>query len=265
MRLFLALTASLLWSTALSAEQTAHPKPVPPVSTNITEGNTNKSPPLSVFLSNSPSKEAAWESYEFLILRTVYLTGNIDDGNIDKLIRDISILNGLDQEKPIKIKINSPGGNVYAGLRLHSVLNEITAPIHTVCDGMAMSMAAVILVLGDHRIANQGCHYMIHPPSSMGSDGVSTPTSYVQKTDHLLGIQDILIRILSENSGLSEADIRSMFEFETFYTAEELVELGFADEAVTPTAREKPGSRKIPEHLVPKTRIIRHLTEELNQ
>lgn len=72
-----------------------------------------------------------------------------------------------DFNEPITLLINSPGGSCEIGWAIVDVMNFIRLPVHTVCIGLAASMAADIFVNGDHRTMGEHSTLMIHSHSSM--------------------------------------------------------------------------------------------------
>lgn len=208
------------------------------------------------------NRTKAWTLYEFYVLRTVHLGGPVSDSSVRTLVENFRVLGEIDAEKPITIIINSPGGSVFAGFNLYNAMMSAPTPFTTICDGMAASMAAVILAVGDHRIANDGCVFLIH---EMGGGGPGGQTTDMLKTaDWFMTIENVLTQILSENSGLSWADVRRVWEYETFFNADETLALGFVDEVVSDKPRElAEGTRGVPETLLPREHLTRNVRERM--
>ena len=99
-------------------------------------------------------------------LSRIITLGEIDIDSINEVIGIIYEINEEDAKKtqvePIKLIINSLGGEVYSGLALVDVIDNSLTPIHTICHGSAMSMALVILAAGHHRIASKYATFMYH-------------------------------------------------------------------------------------------------------
>lgn len=206
--------------------------------------------------------EDAWELYEYYVLRTIYLAEAVTGPSVGRLIGDIRILGEIDAEKPITLVISSGGGSVFDGLNLYNAMMASPAPVNTVCDGMALSMAAVILAAGEHRVARDGCMFMVHEVS-VGAPGGQT-TEHVKWTDTVISVENLLAEILSRNSGLSMADVRRVWEFESFYNAAETLALGFVDAVEGDAPRDlASGSRTIPPELLPGARIARQVSERM--
>ena len=205
----------------------------------------------------------AWEKYEFYVLRRLHLDTAVSDSSVAAIIADLNVMNEI-SDKPVTLVINSPGGGVFAGLNLYNAMMASRSPVNTVCDGMAASMAAVLLSAGAHRTANDGCAYMMHEVGA-GAPGGQT-TDHIKWTDMIVSVENLLLQILSENSGLSMADVRTLGEFETFWNAEETLALGFVDEVTGGKPRDlAAGSRGIPSDLLPKKRIARQIAERMGQ
>lgn len=206
----------------------------------------------------------AWEKYEFWVLRRVHLKGVVNDSSVDTLANQIETLNRIGMVKPLTIVIDSPGGGVLAGFRLLNAMNNSTVPVNTVCDGWAMSMAAVVLAYGSHREVNKGCVFMIHEVGT-GAPGGQT-TDHIKWAETVINVENILASILAESSGLSVKDVRAVWEYETFFNAEETVRLGFADEIIpTGNPSQVPGSRTVPEDLLPLNKMRKSFDERLTK
>lgn len=99
-------------------------------------------------------------------LSRVITLGYIDEISANEIIQDIYEINEEDAKKekvdPIKLIINSGGGEIYSGLALIDVIDNSQTPIYTVCHGRAMSMALVVYAAGHHRIASKYATFMYH-------------------------------------------------------------------------------------------------------
>jgi len=99
-------------------------------------------------------------------LSRVITLGDIDCIEINQIIQDIYEINAENHKKttvePIKLIINSFGGEVFSGLALIDVIDSSQTPIHTICHGTAMSMALIIYAAGHHRIASKYATFMYH-------------------------------------------------------------------------------------------------------
>lgn len=99
--------------------------------------------------------------------KTVVLSGEVDDKTIMCCIEDILEINELremyqDDNEPIKLFINSPGGSVYDGFALIGIMETSPLPVHTYAFGQIMSMALPIFVSGQVRVASKYATFMYH-------------------------------------------------------------------------------------------------------
>jgi len=99
-------------------------------------------------------------------LSRIITIGNIETDMVNELIRDIYEINEEDIKKqtadPIKLIINSSGGEIYSGLALIDIISTSLTPIHTICHGSAMSMGLIIFVAGHYRTSSPNATFMYH-------------------------------------------------------------------------------------------------------
>lgn len=166
------------------------------------------------------------------------------DGNfivLDEFLDDLENLSGCSS---ITIRINSPGGNMNAGVVIHNRLRDLGAHITTICDGLAASAASIIFMAGDTRKIYSGGIVMVHGAAVL-------LYGYYQEQD-VAKVQTMLrahnqagINIYVERTGKDEATIRQMVEAETWLTGQEAVDNGFATEVIADADDEEPVSMKL--------------------
>jgi ATP-dependent Clp protease protease subunit len=92
--------------------------------------------------------------------------GDVETDIINDIIQFIYEINEEDVKKqsaePIKLIINSTGGEIYSGLALIDVIDTSLTPVHTICHGAAMSMGLIIFAAGHHRVASKNATFMYH-------------------------------------------------------------------------------------------------------
>jgi ATP-dependent Clp protease protease subunit len=137
-----------------------------------------------------------------------------------------------DNNQPIKLYIDSSGGEIRAGLALIDVIEMLRkkVQIDVVCIGKAYSMAAVILAAGGkgHRFLLPHAEVMIHEPLIAGGAGGSAST--VKSTaESLIAIRDVISGLLSKYTGKSQEDINEAISRDLFMTADEAIKFGMAD------------------------------------
>lgn len=136
-------------------------------------------------------------------------------------------LAALGDVSEIQVRINSPGGDVFAGVAIHSMLKRHNASITVYVDGLAASIASIIAMAGDKIIMPKGSMLMIHNPWSMAFGDAN---DFRQMADTLDTIRGSMIPIYAEKTGLSEDDIIALLDAETWLTAEDAIAQGFATE-----------------------------------
>lgn len=111
---------------------------------------------------------------KFLKTRQIILSGEINKENAEKTVRQLLVLEA-DNDKPIYVYIDSPGGDVDAGFAIFDTIRFINAPVYTVGMGLVASAGALILLAApkERRLGFPHSHYLIHQPSS-GMKGVAT-------------------------------------------------------------------------------------------
>src|SRR5438132_1119295 len=117
--------------------------------------------------------ERAFDIYSRLLSERVIFIGTpIDDQIANLVVAQLLHLESEDPEKDISLYVNSPGGQVYAGLAIYDTMQFIKPDVQTTCVGIAMSMGALILTGGTHgkRFALPNSRILIHQPSG-GFDG----------------------------------------------------------------------------------------------
>jgi len=125
--------------------------------------------------------------------------------------------------------INSPGGDVFAGVSIYNALRDYEGNVTVRVDGLAASIASIVAMAGDKIIMSPGSMMMIHKPWTMAMGDSEELKKTIQVLD---GIESSLIPIYATRTGKSEEEIVSLLEAETWLTAEEAVAEGFADEAI---------------------------------
>ena len=122
---------------------------------------------IPIVVEQTERGERAYDIYSRLLKdRIIFLDGAIDDENANLVIAQLLLLEAEDPTKDIWLYINSPGGNVTAGLAIIDTMQYIRSGVNTVCIGQAASMAAVVLACGTKgkRQALLRSRILIHQP-----------------------------------------------------------------------------------------------------
>ena len=174
--------------------------------------------------------ERAWDIYSRLLKdRIVFLGTPIDSGIANLIIAQFLFLESQDADKEVMFYINSPGGEVNAGLAIYDTMQHIRSRISTICIGQAASMAAILLAAGERgrRFALPNARVLIHQP--MG--GVSGQATDIEiHAREILQLRERLNDILVRHSGQSLERVRKDTERDFFMSADQAVEYGIIDE-----------------------------------
>ena len=173
--------------------------------------------------------ERAYDIYSRLLKdRIIFLSGPIDDNMANTIIAQLLFLEAEDKDKDIYIYINSPGGYIHSGLAILDTMNYIKPEIHTICVGIAASMASIILAYGEKgkRSILENAEVMIHQPLG-GVEGQATDIEISAK--HILMQKERVKKMLSEITGKKESEIEKDIDRDYYMTASEAKSYGIID------------------------------------
>ena len=189
--------------------------------------------------------ERAYDIYSRLLKdRIVMLNGPVEDGMANVIIAQLLFLESENPEKAINLYINSPGGAVTAGLAIYDTMQYIKSPVRTIVMGQAASMGSFLAQAGTpgERIVLPESRTMIHRVSS-GTRGTSGSV-HVQELEfedakrHFEESKRLNQRLTElyvkhNTAGKTYEELFDTMKFDTFLSAQEAVENGFADKVVT--------------------------------
>lgn len=126
----------------------------------------------------------------------------------------------------LTVRINSYGGEVSQGLGIYNLLKEWNGHVTTVCDGFACSAASVVFVAGKTRVMPKTSLLMIHNAWTIAS---GDSEDFKKMAEDLAKINEPIVQSYCNATGLPVSKIQKMMNEETWLTAEEAFELGFAN------------------------------------
>lgn len=138
-------------------------------------------------------------------------------------------LDALGDISELDVYINSNGGDIFAGQAIYSMLKRHDAKVTVYVDGLAASIASVIAMAGDKIIMPKGSMMMIHE-GMIGLMGYLNAPKLRKYADEIEKITDSVIVPAYERSMQTVDEIKEMMAAETWLSAEDAVEIGFADE-----------------------------------
>ena len=194
--------------------------------------NPTNIPLIPYVVEQTPRGERSYDIYSRLLNdRIVFLGEPITRESANLVIAQLLHLESQDPDKDISLYIDSPGGEVYAGLGILDTMNFIKPEVSTICVGMAASMAAVLLACGakGKRLALPNSMVLIHQPSS-GVQGQQTDIQIV--ADETKYIREHLNQILSDATGQPIQKIQADTERDNYLRADAALEYGLVDRVI---------------------------------
>ena len=190
------------------------------------------SPFVPTVLEQTTRGERAYDIYSRLLNERIVILGTAVDSDIANLIvAQLVHLESEDPDKDIALYINSPGGEVYAGMAIYDTMQFIKPDVQTICFGMAMSMGAILLAGGakGKRLALQNARIMIHQGTS-GFQGQATDIEIHAR--EVLNIRKRMDEVLAHHTGKTIEQIHLDTERDYCLGAEEAREYGIIDKVV---------------------------------
>ena len=190
-------------------------------------------PLIPYVIEQTPRGERSYDIYSRLLNdRIVFLGEPVTRDSANLVIAQLLHLESQDPEKDISLYIDSPGGDVYAGLGILDTMNFIKPDVSTICVGMAASMAAVLLAAGakGKRLALPNSMVLIHQPSS-GVQGQQTDIQIV--ADETKWIREHLNELLSEYTGQPLEKVNVDTERDNYMRAQEAADYGLVDRVIS--------------------------------
>ncbi len=181
--------------------------------------------------------ERGWDIFSRLLKDRVILLGSeIDRAVANVVIAQLLFLDSEDPGKDIMLYINSPGGEVSAGLAIYDTMQFIRSDIATYCMGQAASMGSFLLGAGTKgkRYALPHARVMIHQPLA-GLSGQATDIDIHAR--EILRTRDTLNGLYALHTGQSVERIARDTERDNFMSPAEAKEYGLIDDVLV---REKP-------------------------
>lgn len=140
-------------------------------------------------------------------------------------------LQGYSNINSIELRIHSPGGDVFEGMAIYNLLAQHPAHIDGYIDGLAASMGSVIAMACDVLHIPENAMMMIHKPWGIQGGDAEDMRRYADLLDK---VEESLISAYMKKSGKSEEEIKDLLTDETWFTGQEAVEAGFADQLIAP-------------------------------
>jgi ATP-dependent Clp protease protease subunit len=192
------------------------------------------SPLVPMVVEQTSRGERAFDIYSRLLNeRIIFLGTPIDDQIANLVVAQLLHLESEDPDKDISIYVNSPGGDVYAGLAIYDTMQFIRPDVQTICIGIAMSMGAVLLAGGakGKRMALPNAKILIHQIwSPYGPGGQAADIE--RRARETINLKRRIEEILALDTKQDLEKIARDTDRDYFMTSQEAVEYGIIDRVI---------------------------------
>jgi ATP-dependent Clp protease, protease subunit len=189
---------------------------------------------IPTVLDQSARGERAFDIYSLLLKeRIVFLGQEVDDQIANLLVAEMLYLEAQDPDRDIHLYINSPGGLAYGGMAIYDVMQHVRCEVSTICVGMGMSAAAMILCGGapGKRLALPSAKIMIHQGSA-GARGA--PRDMEIHLREVMSTTRRMAEIIAYHTGRPVDQVEQDIDRDYYMTAGEAKEYGLIDDIIAP-------------------------------
>ena len=176
--------------------------------------------------------ERVYDIYSRLLKdRIIFLGTPIDSQVANTIVAQMLFLEAQNPNQEIKLYINSPGGDVYAGLAIYDTMQYVKSPVATIVVGMAASMGAFLLAAGEagQRYALPHARVMIHQPWG-GAQGQATDIAI--QAEQILKSKKLLNELLARHTGQPVEKVEADSDRDFWMTADEARDYGLVDRVI---------------------------------
>lgn len=191
---------------------------------------------IPMVIDSSGHGERAYDIYSLLLKeRIIFLGTGINDQVANLIVAQLLYLDSQDSKTPIQMYINSPGGQVYAGLAIYDTMQMVKAPVSTMAVGVTASMGTALLCAGATGKRYALPHATIHMhPTGGGAQGYTEDVRIAYREQERIQAQ--LFHLIGKHSGHQWQEIESYFLRDRYMNAHEAMEFGLIDEILGDTS-----------------------------
>ncbi|MBA3072077.1 MAG: ATP-dependent Clp protease proteolytic subunit [Anaerolineae bacterium] len=194
---------------------------------------------LPMVIENSGRGERAYDIYSLLFReRIIFLGTPIDDQVANAIVAQLLVLSREDSDADIQMYINSPGGQIYAGLAIYDTMKMIPNKISTVAVGVTASFGTVLLAAGTKGKRYALPHATIHMHQPLGGAEGQASDIEIQARE-ILRLKARLMGILSETTGQTQEIIERDTDRNFYMDAQQAVDYGLVDQVLAPPKPEE--------------------------
>jgi ATP-dependent Clp protease, protease subunit len=190
-------------------------------------------PLVPMVIEQTTRGERSFDIYSRLLKDRIVMVGSpIDDEVANVVVAQLLHLESDDPEKDISLYVNSPGGDVYAGLAIYDTLSFVKPDVRTICVGTAMSMGAVLLAAGakGKRSALPNAKILIHQVWTGQFGGQASDVEI--RAREVLDLKRRVEQILADHTGQPLERVAADTDRDHFMSAQEALEYGLIDEVI---------------------------------
>ncbi|MCK9486584.1 MAG: ATP-dependent Clp protease proteolytic subunit [Dehalococcoidia bacterium] len=190
-----------------------------------------------------PRGERSYDIYSLLLKeRVVYLGTAIDSNVANSIVAQLLWLEREDSERDISLYVNSPGGEIYAGLAIIDTMELIRADVSTIAVGFSASMGTAVLAAGAAGKRFTLPSATIHMHQALGGAQGQTRDVEIQANE-LIRLNERMRRLLADRTGRPIDEIARDFDRDRFMDAEEAKAYGLVDEVLQAAPSNEPRRR----------------------
>ena len=182
--------------------------------------------------------ERAYDIFSLLLKERIIILGTpINDQIANLIVAQLLWLASEDDSKPIRMYINSPGGQVYSGMAIYDTMQQVTCPVSTVAVGFTASFGTILLTAGTKgmRYALPNATIHLHQPLG-GARGQASDIAI--QAQEILRLRADLNKILSYHTGQTIERIQKDTDRDLYMTAAQARDYGLVDEVLRSTIPE---------------------------
>lgn len=173
--------------------------------------------------------ERAYDIYSLLLKERIIVLGTqINDQTANLVVAQLLFLDREDSQKPVQLYVNSPGGEVYAGLAIYDVMQQVSAPVSTTAVGRTASFGTVILVGGTAGMRYALPHATIHMHQPFGGAQGQVTDMQIMVNEYQR-LKDEITSIFVRHTGQAKERLLRDMERDIFLTPQQAVEYRLID------------------------------------
>ena len=199
---------------------------------------------IPMVVENTGRGERVYDIFSLLLKeRIIFLGTPIDDHVANLVVAQMLFLDREDPDKEIRLYINCPGGSITAGLAMYDTMQIVSAPVSTICVGLAASMGTVLLSAGvkGRRYALPNSTIHIHQPWG-GAQGQAVDLEIEAR--RIMRERERLNQLIAKHTGQPIERIVHDTDRNYYMDAAEAVEYGLIDEVlISPKVEKKEEKR----------------------